>query len=182
MTRICALILTAFIWLLGAMPALAHGGGTPQLVNEPAGPYLVSIWTTPRPLRVGELHVTVSLSEPEPDARGGSRPGDPVLNRPLRLEVRDAAGAVVAEVPVSHEEADNKLFYEADFWVEAAGEHTFTLIIDDSAQATFSATVEEGRQANLGLIGGAAAVTLVTVWLAWQQRVHAAARRGGGSA
>ena len=29
----------------------AHGTGTPQLLNAPAGPYLLSVWTDPDPLR-----------------------------------------------------------------------------------------------------------------------------------
>lgn len=43
----------------------AHGIGTPQRINVPSGPYLVSIWTDPDPLRVDETHVVVAVMEPE---------------------------------------------------------------------------------------------------------------------
>lgn len=48
-----------------AAPLLAHGGGVPRVINEPAGPYLVSIWTDPDPLRVDESHVDVAVSWPD---------------------------------------------------------------------------------------------------------------------
>ncbi len=52
--------------LLLAPPALrAHGIGTPQQINVPSGPYLISIWTDPDPLRVDEAHVVVAVMDPE---------------------------------------------------------------------------------------------------------------------
>ena len=42
----------------------AHGTGTPQLLNAPTGPYLLSVWTDPDPLRVDEAHVVVAVVEP----------------------------------------------------------------------------------------------------------------------
>ena len=44
--------------------AHAHGTGTPQLLNAPAGPYLLSVWTDPDPLRTDEAHVVVAVVEP----------------------------------------------------------------------------------------------------------------------
>lgn len=43
----------------------AHGIGSPQKINVPSGPYLLSIWTDPDPLRVDDTHVTVAVMEPE---------------------------------------------------------------------------------------------------------------------
>ena len=44
--------------------AQAHGTGTPQLLNAPSGPYLLSVWTDPDPLRADEAHVVVAVLEP----------------------------------------------------------------------------------------------------------------------
>lgn len=46
------------------LPAQAHGTGKPQLLNAPAGPYLLSVWTDPDPLRADETHVVVAVLEP----------------------------------------------------------------------------------------------------------------------
>jgi hypothetical protein len=40
----------------------AHGIGTPRVVNQPAGPYLLSAWTDPDPLRMDETHVVVGVT------------------------------------------------------------------------------------------------------------------------
>jgi len=45
--------------------ALAHGIGTPQVLNAPAGPYLLSAWTDPNPLRADETHVVVAVIDPD---------------------------------------------------------------------------------------------------------------------
>jgi hypothetical protein len=45
--------------------ARAHGIGTPQALNIVSGPYLISVWTDPDPLRADEAHVVVAVTEPE---------------------------------------------------------------------------------------------------------------------
>ena len=52
----------------GVRQVWAHGIGTPVQINVPSGPYLLSIWTDPDPLRVDETHVTVAVMEPETQA------------------------------------------------------------------------------------------------------------------
>ncbi len=56
----------AFIALnAGEINLRAHGIGTPQVLNAPAGPYLFSAWTDPDPLRVDETHVVMAVIDPE---------------------------------------------------------------------------------------------------------------------
>lgn len=54
--------------LLLAGPAIstlrAHGIGKPQVLNQPAGPYLISAWTDPDPLRADESHVVIAVADP----------------------------------------------------------------------------------------------------------------------
>lgn len=69
--RVAKVILCLGVALLAfvvARQTLAHGIGTPVLINVPSGPYLLSIWTDPDPLRVNETHVTVAVMEPETQA------------------------------------------------------------------------------------------------------------------
>lgn len=56
------------IWLVGFgyehESIYAHGGGTPRLTNEPAGPYRLYVWSSPEPLRAGEVHMTFAVVLP----------------------------------------------------------------------------------------------------------------------
>ena len=59
-----ALLVALLPALLLAARLAAHGMGKPQVLNEPAGPYLVSVWTDPDPLRADETHVVVGVTDP----------------------------------------------------------------------------------------------------------------------
>lgn len=59
--RLCA----AALLLAFAARAAAHGIGTPQVLNAAAGPYLLSAWTDPDPLRADETHVVVAVTDPD---------------------------------------------------------------------------------------------------------------------
>jgi hypothetical protein len=48
-----------------AVVARAHGIGTPQVLNAVSGPYLISVWTDPDPLRADETHVVVAVTDPK---------------------------------------------------------------------------------------------------------------------
>jgi hypothetical protein len=50
---------------LGVTPGLAGAhGGRVQVAKAPAGPYLVSVWTSPDSSRVGALDVSLAVMEP----------------------------------------------------------------------------------------------------------------------
>src|SRR5690606_22554607 len=57
------LVLLALFAAAGGLRA--HGTGTPRVMNQPAGPYLLSAWTDPNPLRVDETHVVVGVTDPD---------------------------------------------------------------------------------------------------------------------
>ena len=95
--------------------AQAHGGGVPRLTNAEVGPYWVSVWTQPDPLRAGEVHFTVAVSEP---GLNGREVGAPILDATLELwliPLNDKQQQM--NVWATHDEAVNKLFYEADIEV-----------------------------------------------------------------
>ncbi len=121
-------------WLMGLLvtaPVAAHGGGTPQLVNEPAGNYLVSVWTAPNPLRVGQVHLTIALSELTTEGL----PGEPLLGAAVRvmMEPQDIPGAQPIGGLATHEQSVNRLFYEIDLEVPAEGLWQVTLLLDGPA-------------------------------------------------
>lgn len=105
----------------------AHGGGTPQLVNAEIGPYRVSVWTQPEPLKVGEAHFTVALSEPSATS---DETGPPVLGAAIELRFSPLNGRGESfTVAATHEAAVNKLFYEADFELPDDGRWRVEIVV-----------------------------------------------------
>ena len=120
----------ALVTLLLAVPlapALANGG-TVRISRARVGPWLVSVFSSPTPLRTGEVDISVL--------------------------VQDTADAVVSDVPVTveahpigvtthaqpiaetatREEATNKLFQAAKFRVAATGEWEFRIRVGGDAK------------------------------------------------
>lgn len=130
------LIGLALILAMAAHPAQAHGGGTPQLTNVRAGPYRVSVWTQPDPIRAGELHITVAVSEaPGPQADAGGA-GAPVLDATVRVQAQPVGRAGEALVAfATRENAVNKLFYEADMELPSEGNWQVVIEVEGPAGA-----------------------------------------------
>lgn len=160
-------VLLVLFWLAGPHPVAAHGGGAPQIVNEPAGPYLVSAWTDPDPLRVGTVHITVALSEPAGD--GGSNnavAGEAVLGAAVRVVLEPQAIPDTRPVGglATHENALNRLFYESDLEVPETGIWRVKLLIDGpagSGETAFEVQVLPPTRMNWPILITAAAVVVV---------------------
>ncbi len=154
-----------FAFLLATSWARAHGGGTPQLANEPAGPYLLSVWSEPNPAVVGKLHLTLALADPES--------GAPVTEANVTLAARQ--GETTLTAAASHEGALVPEFYEADLALPREGEWQFQIDISGDAgsgQAGFALAVVAGTTNWLliALVGvGVAVVGWVGVLL-WRGR------------
>ena len=101
--------------LLWTLPLNAHGLGIAQFINVSFGTQLVSVWADPDPLRVGEVHVTVALSDPDTLS--------PILGEEISVQLtylEDSTVKIVSSALNSN--ASNKLFYEARFNVTDEGE------------------------------------------------------------
>lgn len=123
--------------LAHAAPASAHGGGTPQLVQTPSGPYQLYVWTNPDPPRVGTLHVTVALVEPASQ--------QPVLNADVLVVAVPDDGGQPVSVAATHQNAVIKTYYEADLALPAAGLWQFTVTHSDkvgSGSASFALNLQ----------------------------------------
>lgn len=108
-----ALLPLLSISLFAARPALAHAGvGTEQIVNLNLGPYRIWVWSDPEPPQVGEYHVAVALTESlENDPNGFA--GEPVLEADVLVEMTHQSTGLTLVAQATHEDAANKLFYEA---------------------------------------------------------------------
>ena len=86
----------------------AHGTGTPQLLNAPTGPYLLSVWTDPDPLRVDEAHVVVAVVEPETQEFI-------VSDVTVTVRLRSLADPTVEQVETAETDNTNRLLFAAEF-------------------------------------------------------------------
>jgi len=101
----------------GTLPTpLASGdGGTVRLV-ESVGPFVVTIFTAPEPVRVGSVDVSVLVQD---RARG-----EPLLDARVSLDAipPDGGGTTPLHVEATRSRATNKLLYAAAFTPDRTGE------------------------------------------------------------
>ncbi|NDJ84698.1 MAG: hypothetical protein GYB66_02325 [Chloroflexi bacterium] len=115
----------------------SHGLGKQQLERVETGPFRVSAWTDPLSIDTDdELHVTIAIE----DERGL------VLN--ADIEVKAVYGdddAIQERARATHDNAANKLHYEAPLTLPREGRWDLTVTIETdqgSGEASFDLTVE----------------------------------------
>lgn len=174
------MLLTAFavavsysVW--NAPVTLAHGGGTPQLVNGEAGPYRIFVWTQPEPLHAGDIHVTIAVILADPN--GTVEDANAALNQ-LDRAVTDANVQVsfgmpqqaqnIAE-PAQLNERTGIPYYEADVTLPAAGHWQSRIAVNGiqgQGEVSFNLSVLPPREINWPLVVGGAAAVIVLLGLA----------------
>lgn len=165
------------LFLLGFLltfPSSTSGnGGTPRLANARAGPYLVSVWSRPDPVQVGELHLSAAVMVP--DARA------PVLNAEVRLIARPTAGhGTPVSALASRGAGANKLLYHADLKLPHADRWRVTVLVEGltGRGSTDFQVVAKPRAVRKGVLAGTglSLVALVLVTLLW---FHSKSRHRG---
>lgn len=150
------LLFFSLIFAVAVHEARAHGGGTPQLTNENIGPYWISVWTSPQPVREGQLHVTVAVAEP--GEAGDQQAGAPVLGADVEIILESRSGGLAAvRAMATNEQSANKLFYEADLLVPVAGDWQALVDVHGPAgagQGEFDLAVEPASDRNWLIVGG----------------------------
>ena len=117
-------------------PLLANGG-TVRVSRAPAGPYLVSVMSSPTPLRTGEVDISVLVQDSAYDVVPGTR----VVVEAVPV---DTAGETIRHA-ATRQQATNKFFVAAKFDVAAPGEWEFRVHIgeDEGGTVRFQATIGE---------------------------------------
>jgi hypothetical protein len=138
---------SALACLLLASPARCDGGRVRLL--EPAGPFVVTVFSTPDPLRVGPADLSVLVQD-----RAG---GEPLLDVEVVLEVGPppGVGGPPVRLAATREEATNKLLYAASFAPARAG--AWSLVV------TVRRGIEHGRVRGT-LVVEPAASGLARIW------------------
>jgi hypothetical protein len=167
---VAASLLLLTVVLLAAPPALANGG-TIRVGNQAAGPYEVTVFTSPTPIQTGSVDVSVAVQK-----AGAS---EVVLDAQVAVLVEPVGHEGTARTfPATHEQATNKLFYAANVDLPAAGVWRFTVNVGGSLGA--GAVSFEAEASQPGLLGNPAlSLTLVPVllgiWWLWRRRRRVAA-------
>ncbi len=127
--------------LVQAQPASANGG-TIQVSSEPVGPYEVTVLTSPSPLVAGTADITVAVIDP----RIVSPSQDPTaLDAQVEVTAQPADNSSPpASFPATHDQATNKLLYQANVALPSSGQWQFTVRVsgpDGGGSVQFAADV-----------------------------------------
>ncbi len=128
-------ILILITAIIATPTSFAHGLGKQRLERVEAGPFRLSAWTDPINIHANEeLHVTVAIEDEE----------GLVLN--ASVAVRAAKGDQQHRQTATHDNAANKLHYEAPLMLDEAGRWTITIDVENdigSGNASFDLDVKE---------------------------------------
>ncbi len=175
MTRIILLFLLPAIFFAGTEVIAAHGGGDLIARSTAVGPYVASIWVNPpNPRALEPIHFTVGLASADD--------GGPVLDADIQVTMRDqSSGETAVIAPATTEQSVNKLFYETDLEVPAAGVYeTEFLIRGAEGEGTVSLLVEVQTSSSVNwLVIGLAGLGLVVVLGWWRSRKTGAKEPNG---
>jgi hypothetical protein len=120
-----------FALLLCAAPVLLGDGGA-VLAHRTTGPFTITVFASPVPLRTGTADVSVLVQE--------SDTPQPVLDAMVSLQFQ--SGESVIAVHATREQAQNKLFYASAVNLETPGEWQYSINVSrGSASASLSGTV-----------------------------------------
>lgn len=129
-----------------ARPLTAHTEGKLQLSAVPAGPYQLSVWTSPDPAIVDELHVALSIVLAE-DA-------SPVLDADVTIRLTNQDDGSTYTAAATTEESENKFLYEAILEPETQGVYEVTILVigADDLQGGVSFSLEIVNDSGFNLL------------------------------
>lgn len=181
--------------LLTYSQVYAHGGGTPRLTNEPAGPYRLYVWSSPEPLRVGEVHMTLAVVLPPEDSQTIDESSlfndlDQVVTGadieltfvPVSPSSLSSADDVIEAIRVKVFPSEiNPLYYEMDTELPIAGEWQISIDIAGklgTGTATFPAQIEDALLLDWGILAG---VVVLLGFIILIGRSFSGQKRGGNT-
>jgi hypothetical protein len=125
-------LLAALAWV-----APAWGDGGLVRFSQPTGPFVVTVFSSPTPLRAGPVDLSVLIQD---------QSGEAVLDARVRLTLmRQGEHPTWVEVAATREQATNKLLYAAPFVLPQEGTWQVDVAIDrNGSEAGAWFTVDAG--------------------------------------
>ena len=130
------LIACTILFLMAVLtgPVGAHTAGKMQLSAAPAGPYKMTVWTSPEPATLDELHVALAV------VLAGD--ASPVLDAVVTVQLIPADGSPVLAEPATTEDSENKFLYEAIFEPTTPGVYQVDIQVSGADGATGNGSFE----------------------------------------
>ena len=132
-----------FLMFVLARTVGAHADGKMQLSAVPAGPYKMTVWTSPEPATLDELHVALAVVLAE-DA-------SPVLDAGVFVQLIPADGGPVQAEPATTDDSANKFLYEAIFKPANPGLYQVDIQVSGNDGATGNASFNMEIEGDSGL-------------------------------
>jgi hypothetical protein len=172
--RLSIALLVSLLGLSAAIGVMAHGIGLAQVVNVQNGPYLISAWTDPDPLREDETHIVIAVMDPATRA-----PLVQDVAVAVRMEKLGDPEATLTVLSDSGNSA-NQLLYVVEFNDQvSAGDWQATVIIDGplgmAEDVKFPLEITSAQGFNWLWLGIAGLGIAVILWLVLASRRPASA-------
>jgi hypothetical protein len=157
----------------------AHSGGTPVLVDAPAGPYRVFAWLQPEPPRVGTVHLDIAVTLAPPPDSPPNPLVEPVTDANVQVtwtpQGQPEAATVIRASPQS---GLNGFYYEINTTLGVVDRWHVEVMVQGAAgegMASFEQQVLSARSVNWYVIAGAgvgllALIGLMGLWNRLQAR------------
>lgn len=146
--------------------AASHGLGEQKLERIESGPFRISAWVDPiEPTTDDELHITVALEDRE----------GLVTNATVQVEmVQREDRTITFDAAATHEQAVNKLHYEAAFDIAESGDYDVTVQVTNNngnGEADFSINIAPGNGDTIspGWVIAGVAGTLIVILMVWNR-------------
>ncbi len=174
-TRLISVALALFLLVALAHAAVvgAHGIGRPRILNAASGPYLVSAWTDPDPLREDETHVVVAVTDPTTR--------EPIITEvEVTVRMQSLADAQTVLTEKAGSDNTNLLLFAAEFNDQVIeGPWQVGILVNGERGAgeevTFEVEIAPGRGFNLLWLGLGGLVVLIAGWFVLSARSRPAA-------
>ncbi|CAN5820091.1 hypothetical protein BH10CHL1_BH10CHL1_37580 [soil metagenome] len=167
--RCCVLILILFSLTSFPHVVQAHSSGPPRLADVAAGPYRLFVWTQPEPLRVGDAHISILVTQAN----------QPVNDAHVQVQFTpiDQVGQSIVVTATAQDFLSN-IYYEADVQLPSTGNWRATINIEGAVgngSIEFESAVLSKKTLNWPLVGGAAGLLvlllgLIGVWSRMQAK------------
>ena len=113
--------------LLLLVSGAAHADGGSVRIQQEAGPFRITVFSAPEPLRAGSADFSVLVQRRDGDA--------PILDAEVALRLEGPPPARPIDVRATHDAATNKVLYAALVWLPSAGDWTLHAVVRDGGDA-----------------------------------------------